>query len=96
MHGQQRSAAAMFRFKKKHKHLFVYVVALYSFLLLVSLVVHNEPAAPRYEATQFTRLSGEMFVLSAYWEDRFPSSFVRFIKSSFSATFLDKSFKMYK
>lgn len=68
---------AMIRFKKKHKQLFLYVVCLYAFLLLVSLVVHNELPAPRYEETRFARLSGEMYILSAYWDDRFPASFVR-------------------
>jgi hypothetical protein len=75
---------AMIRFKKKHKHVLLYVIALYSFLLFVSLFVHNEPLGPVYEETKFSKLSGEMFVLSAYWDDRFAIPFVRWPRSSFS------------
>ena len=67
----------MIRFKKKHKQLILYVIGVYSFVLLVSLVVHNDPPAPRYEASRIVQLCDENYVLSAYWEDRFPSSFVR-------------------
>jgi hypothetical protein len=63
----------------------LYVIALYSFLLLVSLFVHNEPPGPVYEEATFSKLSDEMFVLSAYWDDRFTSPFVRSSRSSFPA-----------
>jgi hypothetical protein len=68
----------MIRFKKKHKQLIFYVIGLYVFVVLVSVVVHNDPPAPRYEDARFVKLSGEIYVLSAYWEDRLPASFVRF------------------